>query len=121
MVRRVDETPPHILLFVPQLEFAERLIDTLTGEAFSVTATKDQAEFATAVRNGRFSAIVTATPFIGSVQATAAVPILNYEIFVHRRPLESDAPSGNRSYFDVDDFIKRIRFHIDATSTSRGI
>jgi hypothetical protein len=116
MAQPVDEVPPHILLFVPHPDFLERLADTLTGEAFSVTATSDQAAFANAVRNGGFSAIVTATPFIGSVRATAAVPIINYEIFIHRRALESDAQSVNRSYFDVDDFIKRIRFHIRATA-----
>jgi hypothetical protein len=104
----------HILLYVPNSRISLRLAETLAEDGFTVTSACDRTEFAWAMPLHRYSAIVTGTPLVGEVRMSVPVPIINYEVFVHKRPRVSSSGFSESTYFDVDDFIARIRFCVRA-------
>lgn len=103
---------PRILLYIPYTKFASKLAETLAEHAFAVATSADRSQLAAALGSDRYDAIVTGTAHVGEVRAISINPIINYEVFVHKHPMDPEMPEGNRSYFDVDDFISRIRFHV---------
>lgn len=104
----------HILLYEPNSRISAKLAETLAEDGFAVTSACDRTEFAWAMPLHRYSAIVTGTPLVGEVRINVPVPIINYEVFVHKRPQVSNSEISESTYFDVDDFIARIRFCVRA-------
>jgi hypothetical protein len=102
---------PHILLYA-RSSIASRLGQTLAEQAFSVTTATDHTEFVAALEHDRYWAIVTGTAHVREVRAKASHPIINYEIFIHSVPQTTNPSSDPRPYFDANEFVKRVRFHI---------
>lgn len=105
------ESSPHILIYAPHQQFAAKLAETLAKHAFAVTIAIDTNGLQVALRHRSFSAIVAGTSDISNVRKLAALPIINYEIFVHKRSVPAGREPGNPSVFHVEDFIGRVRFH----------
>jgi len=103
---------PRILLYIPYTKFASKLAETLAEHTFAVTTSADRRQLAAALGSDRYDAIITGTAHVGEVRSISTRPIINYEVFVHKHPMDPEMPAGNRNYFDVDDFIRRVRFHV---------
>ena len=99
---------PHILLYA-RSAIAARLSQTLAQHALSVTTVTDLREFAAALEQDRYWAIVTGTVHIREVRARTSRPIVNYEIFIHTVPQTTNPSSNTRPYFDNGEFTKRVR------------